>query len=71
MPANLRMTGIRSHGHDQLDFELFCLAVSVINGCVFCVKAHEKQLIEGGVSEDKILAGVRIAAVMNGLASVL
>ena len=40
MRAGLRMNVILTHGMDPLDFELWCLAVSAINGCGACVDAH-------------------------------
>ena len=45
IPAKLRMN-IRMHGVDQLDFELWSLAVSAINGCGSCVDSHERALRE-------------------------
>jgi len=71
MPARLRMQVIRTHGSDAVDFELWCLAVSAVNGCGICVEAHEKVLQEKGLGEEAILAGVRIAAVIQGLAAVM
>jgi alkyl hydroperoxide reductase subunit D len=68
-PARLRMNVIRTHGGDPVDFELFCTAVSAINNCNVCVGAHEKVLREKGVSEDTIVAAVRIAAVIHSLAT--
>jgi len=71
IPARLRMNILRSHGIDAVDFELWCTAVSAINGCGACVDSHEKTLREKGVREESILAAVRIASVIHGLASVL
>jgi alkyl hydroperoxide reductase subunit D len=71
IPARLRMQAIRGHGGDPVDFELYCLAVSAINGCGVCVDSHEKVLREKGVSEESILAAVRIASVVHALASVV
>jgi alkyl hydroperoxide reductase subunit D len=71
MPARLRMQVIRGHGSDPVDFELWCLAVSAINGCGVCVDSHEKVLLEKGVSEETILAAVRIASVTHALAAVM
>jgi alkyl hydroperoxide reductase subunit D len=71
MPARLRMQVIGKHGVDPADFELWCLAVSAINGCGVCVAAHEKVLREKGVGEETVLAAVRIAATIHGLAAVL
>ena len=71
MPARLRMNVIRSHGVPQADFELWCIAVSAINGCATCVAAHERVVLEKGVTEEAILSAIRIASVIHGLAAVL
>ena len=71
MPARLRMQVIGRHGSDPVDFELWCLAVSAINGCGVCVDAHEKVLREKGVTEETILAAVRIASTIYALATTL
>lgn len=69
--ARLRMNAIRTHGVDQADFELWCTAVSAINNCQACVASHEKVVREKGISEEAILAAVRIASVLHGVAAVL
>jgi len=69
--AGLRMNVIRTHGIDPLDFELWCTAVSAINGCGACVDSHEKVLREKGFGEEKIMAAVRIASVLHAIAVVL
>ena len=71
MRAGLRMNVIRTHGIDQLDFELWCTAISAINGCGTCVDSHEKVLREKGFGEEKILSAVRVASVMHALGVVL
>lgn len=70
MSARLRMNAIRSHGIEQVDFELWCVAVSAINGCAACVDSHERVLREKGLSEEVVLAAVRVASVIHGLACV-
>ena len=45
--------------------------VSAINGCGACVASHEAVLREKGVSEETILAAVRIASTIHGLAAVM
>ena len=70
-PACLRMQGIRTHGIDQADFELWCTAVSAINNCKTCVASHEQVLREKGISEEQVAATVRIAAVIHAAAVVL
>lgn len=71
MPARLRMQALRNHGVDQTDVELWCAAVSAIHGCGKCLVAHERVVLEKGISEDAVLAVVRIASVVHGLAVVL
>ena len=71
MRAGLRMNAIRTHGVDPLDFELWCLAVSAINGCGACVDSHERVLREKGFGEEKVLAAVRLASVLHAIATVL
>jgi lipoyl-dependent peroxiredoxin subunit D len=70
LPARLRMNAIRSHGIAQEDFELWCIAVSAINGCGKCVDSHERVVREKGMSEEQIMAAIRIAAVVHALAAV-
>jgi lipoyl-dependent peroxiredoxin subunit D len=70
-PARLRMQGIRTHGIDQTDFELFCTAVSAINNCPACVASHENVVRQKGLTEEQVAAAIRIAAVINAAATVL
>ena len=70
MRAGLRMNFIRQHGVDSVDFELWALAVSAVNGCGKCIDAHERVLLEKGTGEEKILAAVRIASTIFALAVV-
>jgi alkyl hydroperoxide reductase subunit D len=71
IPARLRMQVNAKHGSDPIDFELWCLAVSAVNGCGVCIDSHEKVLREKGVSEETIVAAVRIASTIHALAGVL
>jgi lipoyl-dependent peroxiredoxin subunit D len=71
MRAGLRMNVIRTHGVDHLDFELWCIAVSAINGCGACVDSHEKVLREKGFTEEEIMAAIRVASVLLAIGVVL
>jgi alkyl hydroperoxide reductase subunit D len=70
LPARLRMNLIRTHGVEAADFELWCAAVSAINGCAACVDSHEKTVREKGLSEAALLAAIRLASVVHALATV-
>lgn len=68
MPARLRMQRIVKPAASKVDFELFCLAVSAINACETCVRSHEKNVIEAGLSDDQVHDAVRIAATIQASA---
>jgi alkyl hydroperoxide reductase subunit D len=67
-PARLRMNWIGKPLGAKADFELYCLAVSAINGCESCVRSHEQVVVAGGVSEDQVHDAVRIAATIQAAA---
>jgi lipoyl-dependent peroxiredoxin subunit D len=70
-PARLRMNWIAKPLGPKADFELFCLAVSAINGCEMCVRSHEQVVIEGGLTEDQVHDAVRVAATIHAAAVAL
>jgi lipoyl-dependent peroxiredoxin subunit D len=71
MPARLRMNGLRGHGVEEVDFELWSLAVSAINACGKCVSSHEKVVRDKGATEELVVAVVRVAAVIHAIGTVL
>ena len=71
LPARLRMTVIGAPGVDKTDFELWCTAVSAINGCGMCLDAHEEELKKRGVPNTAIQATLRIGAVINAVSRVV
>jgi lipoyl-dependent peroxiredoxin subunit D len=71
LPARLRMNVIGKPGVDKVDFELWSLAVSAINGCGMCVESHEKQVRSHGLTTEQVQASVRIAAVVHAVAALL
>ena len=71
MPARLRMNVIGNPGIDKADFELISLAVSAINNCQFCVKAHEQVVRDAGISKQAVHSAVRVAAVITAAGTAL
>jgi alkyl hydroperoxide reductase subunit D len=71
MPAKLRMNVIGKPGVEKVNFELWSLAVSAINGCGACLDAHEKVVRQAGLTADAVQAAVRIAAVIHAVAATL
>jgi alkyl hydroperoxide reductase subunit D len=70
LPAKLRMNVLGSPGIDKVDFELFSLAVSAMNGCGLCIDSHEKVLRGHGVNAETIQTAARIGAVIKAVATV-
>ena len=70
LPARLRMNVIANPGVDKNDFELWCTAVSAINGCGACLDSHEKVLGEHSVANTVIQAALRIGSVVNAVSRV-
>ncbi len=71
MRAGLRMNVIANPGIEKDDFELFCVAVSAINGCGMCLDAHEEELKKRGVEAVRIQAALKIASVVHAASAVL
>lgn len=71
MQAKLRMNIIGNPGVDKVDFELWSLAVSAINGCGMCIDAHEAELLKHGLSKEQIQTSIRVASVIHAIAATL
>jgi alkyl hydroperoxide reductase subunit D len=71
LPARLRMNVIGKPGVDKVDFELWSLAVSAVNGCGMCLEAHEKMVRGGGLTSEQVQTAVRIAATIHAVAATL
>lgn len=67
-PPRLRMNRMAQPATDKATFELVCLAVSAINGCEMCVKAHDLAVKHAGLGDDHVHEAVRIAAVVHAAA---
>ena len=71
LPARLRMNIIGNPGVEKLDFELWSLAVSAINGCGMCLDSHEREVIGKGASKEGVQDALRIASVLHAAAAVI
>ncbi|HEX2581470.1 MAG TPA: carboxymuconolactone decarboxylase family protein [Dongiaceae bacterium] len=71
MPLKLRLSGLSKLTTAPLDNELWIVAVSALNGCGYCLQAHEPEAREHGASVAQIQAVVRIAALLYACAAVL
>jgi alkyl hydroperoxide reductase subunit D len=71
LPARLRMNIMAKPGVEKVDFELWSLIVSAINGCGMCLDSHEKTLRKEGVSKEAVQQALRIASVVHAVAVAL
>ena len=71
IPARLRMNVIANPGVEKVDFELWCTAVSAVNGCGMCLDSHEAELRKHGVPAANIQTAIRIASVVNAVSRVI
>jgi len=67
----LLMNIIGNPGVDRANFELWCFAVSSINGCAHCMVAHEHTLREAGMDREAILEALKAAAIVSGVAQAI
>ena len=71
LPAKLRMNVMARPGVEKVDFELWSLAVSAINGCGMCMESHEQIVRQGGLSAEQVQTAIRIASVVHAVAATL
>ncbi len=71
LPANLRMNFLLKPGVEKVDFEIYALAVSAVEGCAGCVKAHVSELEKHDISKITIQHAIRIASIANAINQVL
>ena len=71
MNAGLRMNIMKAPGIEKIDFEMYSLAVSIINGCGMCITAHEKQIVAHGIAPETIQLIAKIAAVNHSLSVIM
>ncbi|NJQ05016.1 alkyl hydroperoxide reductase [Streptomyces lonarensis] len=69
--AGLRMNVIGNPGVEKVDFELWSLAVSAVNGCGQCLDSHEQVLRKAGVDRETVQEAFKIAAVVQAVAVTL
>jgi alkyl hydroperoxide reductase subunit D len=70
-PMRLRMNRLVHPSSSKGDMELFALAVSAINGCASCMQAHERSLLQAGMTQDQVHEAIRIASTMASFAVAL
>jgi alkyl hydroperoxide reductase subunit D len=65
--TGLRMNVLANPGVAKVDYELWSLAVSAVNGCGTCLDSHERVLRGAGVDRETIQEAFKIAAVVQAV----
>lgn len=67
--AGLRMNAMARPNLSKTEFEILAFAHSLLNGCEFCVKAHEQELRKHNVSVDQIHDIARLASILSAVSA--
>jgi len=70
-PAGIKMSIMANPVLGKEFFELVSLVISSVNGCEMCVSSHEKSVLQHGSTESRVFEGVKLAAIIKGLITVL
>ncbi|MFA6724325.1 MAG: carboxymuconolactone decarboxylase family protein [Lentisphaeria bacterium] len=65
LEAMLQLHEVAGKGLDPKTKELIALAVSAVNGCVYCFDAHRAFAKQAGVSDEEITAALEVVAQMS------
>jgi alkyl hydroperoxide reductase subunit D len=68
MPVGLVM---KSAKNQNIDFEVFALAASIINSCSICIDSHQEKLINAGFRRKEIQMVAQISAIFAAVAQLL
>ena len=71
LTPSTRMNRLGKPATNRVEFEFYGLAVSAINACATCIQAHERVLLEGGLTGEQVHDAVRIAAGLSAAAGSL
>lgn len=70
-PAGIKMSIMMNPVLGKEFFELLSLAISAVNACEMCVKAHEASVKSHGGTEQRIYDAIRLAAVVKGFSVII
>ena len=65
LEAMLKLSEVAGKGLDAKTKELIIIAVSAVNGCVYCLDAHRSAALQAGVTDDEITAAIEVAAAIS------
>jgi len=69
-PAELRMQSLFNPVLGKKYFEAISLAISILNYCPYCIKAHTTECLKQGLTITEVHDIIRLSCVISGLASI-
>lgn len=64
-PSGLSMQSLTNFVENKTEFEMYCLAISILHGCNYCCNVHTAKLREKGISDEIISDIARIVAILK------
>ncbi len=71
LPSNLRISTFTDSSILKVDFELYCLTISLFLKCKYCTDQHIESLLSQGISRIAIHNVARIASVLRAAKAAL
>ena len=65
LEAMLKLSEVAGKGLDAKTKELIIIAVSAVNGCVYCLDAHRSAAVMMGVTEEEISGAIEVASAIS------
>ncbi|CAL7960484.1 Alkyl hydroperoxide reductase AhpD [Alphaproteobacteria bacterium] len=71
VPHKLYMQSMLDPGVKMVDFKMYCLGASILNGCKYCINVHVEELMRMQVSKEVICDIGRVVSVLRAVQNVL
>jgi len=69
--SKLKMSSLNNSEIEKEEMDMYCLSVSILNGCKHCILVHIKRLEVSGLTKEAVNDIVRIAAVLQAATNAL
>lgn len=71
LPSDMFMNVLSSPPIDQLNFEIYMLATSIVNNCKYCCTVHSNKLLKKGLEPLALRNIARIVAIVSAVADII
>ncbi|WHQ46418.1 MAG: carboxymuconolactone decarboxylase family protein [Candidatus Midichloria sp.] len=71
MESELNMLSLSSTEVAKEEMDLYCLGVSILNACNYCISVHSKRVLTTGLSKEAIRDIAKIASVLQAAVNAL